>query len=91
MKQFTLAFALVFALGLSVGCESTETADDGIITADDVLADMSPMLDHRSRTHDEARITHARTFDTNGRSMWTDIERIFLLDRPSRQSLFPTP
>lgn len=90
MKQFTLAFALVFVLGLSLGCETTETAEEPI-TADDVLADMSPNLTHRSRTHDEARITHARTIDTNGRSLWTDIERILLLDRPSRQSLFPTP
>ena len=52
---------------------------------------MSPNLDYRARTHDEARITHARTIDINGRSMWDDVERILLLDRPSRQSLYPTP
>jgi hypothetical protein len=61
------------------------------ITANDVLGDMSPELDSRAETHDEGRIRHARTIDTNTRSIWDDLDSMLLLNKPSRLSMFPTP
>ena len=67
--------------------------DDGPdpITKGDVLGNMSPELKSTARTPDEVDLQISRTIDTNGRTAWDDLLNIFLLDKPTRLTLYPVP
>ena len=103
MKNLLLLTMCVGLLSLGVGCQDEQrttgldgsvgasSSDHERITVDTVTRDMSPELATRSETRDEGRIRQARTIDTNTRTIWDDLRTILLLDRPSRQSLYPTP
>lgn len=95
MRRTLLTVSICSALALFAGCSSTQTAQEESevepITAKSVHRNMSPELDTRSMTSGEIDTRIARTIDTNGRSAWDDLMNFFLLNRPSRQSLYPTP
>lgn len=102
MKNFVIAMMCVALMSLGLGCEQqqrTSGLDDSLgggevsepITVDTVTDDMSPELYSRAETPDEGKVRTARIHDLNSRTIWDDIRTIFLLDRPSRLSLYPTP
>lgn len=95
MRQIVFTVSVCTAMALFAGCSSTQTADDQKdqepITVKSVHRDMSPELETRAETTGEIDTRVARTIDTNGRSAWNDLLMFWLLDRPSRQSLYPTP
>jgi hypothetical protein len=91
-KLFTFGFFA--AIGLAVGCSSSDTADaDQLppITAKSVHENMSPELISRAHTSGEIDTRISRSMDTNGRSAWDDLLMFLLLDRPNRATLYPTP
>ncbi|MDH3584044.1 MAG: hypothetical protein OER86_07500 [Phycisphaerae bacterium] len=61
------------------------------VTEDWVLRNMSPEMATRAMTSREADFRTARTIDTNTRSIWDDLGRILLLDRPFRGGETPIP
>lgn len=102
MKNLLIALACVGLFSLNVGCEQQQRTGglDGSlsgeeqrepITVDTVTDDMSPELTTRAETEEEGQVRTARVVDTNTRTIWDDLRNIFLLDRPSRLSLYPVP
>jgi hypothetical protein len=79
------AIAMIAAITLVGGCSSDQ------ITAKSVRKDMSPELVSLAHQSEQRRNMHARTHDTNKRQIWDDLDRILLLDRPTRLSEYPIP
>jgi len=83
VKALFVSFAAastLLALGAIGGCSSQRN---------DVLLNPSPELDTLSARRDDMVNTRTMVVDTNLRSFNGDLERFFLLDRPSR--LTPEP
>ena len=95
MQKMIFSVSICTAMAFFAGCSSTQTADDekdlDTITSKSVHFNMSPELETRAETTGEIDTRVARTVDTNGRSAWNDLLMFWLLDRPNRQSLYPTP
>jgi hypothetical protein len=86
MKLTKLAvIGLIAALTLAGGCGSDQ------ITAKSVRKDMSPELMSLAHQREQRRNMYARTLDTNKRQIWDDLDRILLMNRPSRLSEYPVP
>lgn len=68
-----------------------EPAGPKPVTLKSVLRDMSPELVSRAERKDDAKIRMAKQLDINTRSIWDDLNEMFLTDRPSRLSMTPSP
>lgn len=85
MKPVQAAAALtLLALAAGPGCAS-DTSPSAI------RADVTPYLDNLDQNEELAKNDHARLIDHNTRSAWNDLERLLLLDRPSRLNRIYVP
>ncbi|MEM6551881.1 MAG: hypothetical protein AAF750_07115 [Planctomycetota bacterium] len=71
-------------LALSTGCSSK-------VTSGDIRSNPSPELYSTAKTHEEHRNDVAQVVDWNVRSMRDDWNRLLLLERGSRLTLYPAP
>ncbi len=83
--QFACLFTLVGFLITSGGCQRQK------ITAKSVRGDMSPELQSIAHRQEQRKNMHARTKNTNWRQLKDDMDRILLMEKPSRLSEYPIP
>lgn len=87
MKNLVLLLA-VAGLGWSlVGCDENKTKT---MSLDELRWDMAGDLNSTYETTDEANNRMAHTTIINGRKINSDLRRLFLLDRPSRDVSAPS-
>lgn len=53
--------------------------------------EMSPGFETIALSHEQKLVRHARTLDTNSRQLVDDLDRLLLIDRPMRMSIYPIP
>lgn len=76
-------FALA-AMALATGCTSQ-------ITSGDIRSNPSPELYTTAKTAEENRNDIAQVLDWNARTLRDDVNRLLLIDRPSRLTIYPAP
>lgn len=77
-----LAIGATLLLGTS-GCAATK--------AERIRANYTPYLDSTAKNAEQDRNTQARVIDHNTRSIWDDLNRILLLDKPSHANIYYIP
>jgi len=83
-RIFSVCAAALLAVSI-VGCSNNK------IDGRSVRRDMSPELRTTAATHEQQKNTQARAIDTTMRQIWDDLDKIFLVDQPSRLSRYPIP
>ena len=77
-----LLVGLLFVCG---GCGNKQ------ITAGYARSHPSPELSSLAHMSEQRKNMHARTFDTNLRQIWDDVDAILLTNRPGQLSVYPIP
>ena len=76
------AIAATLLLG-SGGCAATK--------AERIRANYTPYLDSIAANSEQDRNTQARVIDHNTRSLWDDLNKVLLLDKPSHANIYYIP
>ena len=76
-----LALAACVLFLPSAGCTKTER----------IRANYTPYLDSTAYNSEQDRNTQARVIDHNTRGIWDDLNRLLLLDQPSRLTPYTIP
>lgn len=82
LPLLALAVGATLLLGTS-GCAATK--------AERIRANYTPYLDSVAFNSEQDRNTQARVIDHNTRNIWDDLNKILLLDEPSRLSAYYIP
>lgn len=83
--SFFVSVALVGSCLLMVGCSNDR------ITAKKLRRNVTPELDHVAASNEQIRNDHARIIDNDTRAIWSDLDRLLLMDRSSRLQPHPVP
>lgn len=78
------AVLIVTGVFTAAGCSGPDASQQGHM-------EMSPGFETIALSHEQNAVRHARTLDTNSRQLVDDIDRILLIDRPMRMSIYPIP
>ncbi|MEM1211413.1 MAG: hypothetical protein AAGI68_03860 [Planctomycetota bacterium] len=84
LRYFATLSVMAAALTLSTGCSSK-------ITSGEIRANPSPELYSTAETYEELRNDTAQVNDWNIRSLRDDWTRLWLMDRGSRLTVYPSP
>lgn len=87
---FSLAILGAALMLTASGCAS-KSADPNRVTVESLRADLTPEMESVGLNHDQRVNRHIRTFNTNIRQVWDDLDAILMLDRPNRMSPYPIP
>jgi len=85
---FALLIGVGLALSLATGCQTNK---DGVITASEIRSDMSPELHTLALTYQQSLNRKARAEDHTFRQIFDDWDKIWLRDRPSRNTRLSIP
>ena len=76
---------------LALAAGSTLLLSTGCTQAQRIRANYTPYLDSTAYNSEQDRNTQARVIDHNTRGIWDDLNRMLLLDRPSRLTPYTIP
>jgi len=88
-RRTVAALALAASTAALVGC-SSNAAPRHAGDIDAIRANPSPAMDSPSQRRTDITNRHVITNDTNLRMLNDDWDRLWLLDRPTNLSLYPT-
>lgn len=83
-KRLFSVCAVLMLASLLGGCSNK-------IDGNSVRKNMSPELQSIAMTSEQRKTTQAHAWDTTGRQVWDDLDKIFFMDHASRLSRYPVP
>lgn len=81
LPLFAIAAGSVLLLSGGIGCSKAQR----------IRANYTPYLDSTAANSEQDRNTQARVIDHNTRGIWDDLNRLLLLDEPSRLTPYKIP
>lgn len=87
LRNVFQAGCVVLMVVLAFGCTNQQQT----VTVEGMLHDMSPGFETVALSHRQRLIRQARAMDLNSRQLVDDIDKLLLVYRPRRLTIFPVP